>query len=195
MEKSVNKIHKMIRILTVAPLMAIVTLSILLIFRKEVYPNLWYYLFSLCFLGLLPLLAYPLQRFIPPFKNQGRKGQRNLAIIFAVIGYILGCIVGLFASYTKELWLIYLEYLLSGLTIAIVNKCFHLKISGHACGMIGPVMLFFYFKLYIMAMIGLFIAVIVYISSIKMKRHTFYQLLGGSLVPIIAILILILILN
>ena len=40
MEKSVNKIHKMIRILTVAPLMAIVTLSILLIFRKEVYPNL-----------------------------------------------------------------------------------------------------------------------------------------------------------
>ena len=61
--------------------------------------------------------------------------------------------------------------------------------------MIGPVMLFIYFKLYIMAMIGLFIAVIVYISSIKMKRHTFYQLLGGSLVPIIAILILILILN
>lgn len=56
-------------------------------------------------------------------------------------------------------------------------------------------MLFIYFKLYIMAMIGLFIAVIVYISSIKMKRHTFYQLLGGSLVPIIAILILILILN
>ena len=70
-----------------------------------------------------------------------------------------------------------------------------MKISGHACGMIGPVMLFIYFKLYIMAMIGLFIAVIVYISSIKMKRHTFYQLLGGSLVPIIAILILILILN
>jgi len=71
MEKPVNKIHKMIRILTVAPFMAIITLSILLIFRKEVYPNLWYYLFSLCFLGLLPLLAYPLQRFIPPFKNQG----------------------------------------------------------------------------------------------------------------------------
>lgn len=113
MEKPVNKIHKMIRILTVAPFMAIITLSILLIFRKEVYPNLWYYLFSLCFLGLLPLLAYPLQRFIPPFKNQGRRGQRNLAIVFAVIGYILGCIVGLFASYTKELWLIYLEYLLS----------------------------------------------------------------------------------
>ena len=40
MEKPVNKIHKMIRILTVAPFMAIITLSILLIFRKEVYPNL-----------------------------------------------------------------------------------------------------------------------------------------------------------
>ena len=86
MEKPVNKIHKMIRILTVAPFMAIITLSILLIFRKEVYPNLWYYLFSPCFLGLFPLLAYPLQRFIPPFKNQGRRGQRNLAIVFAVIG-------------------------------------------------------------------------------------------------------------
>ena len=127
MEKSVNKIHKIIRILTVAPFMAIVTLSLLLIFKAEIYPNIWYYLLSLFFLGFLPLLAYPLQKFIPFFKNEGRNGQRNLAIIFAVAGYILGCIIGLFASYTKGLWLIYLEYLLSGLGIAIVNQFFHLK--------------------------------------------------------------------
>ncbi|MBS5852245.1 MAG: hypothetical protein ACLUG4_05490 [Bacilli bacterium] len=195
MEKSVNKIHKIIRILTVAPFMAIVTLSLLLIFKAEIYPNIWYYLLSLFFLGFLPLLAYPLQKFIPFFKNEGRNGQRNLAIIFAVAGYILGCIIGLFASYTKGLWLIYLEYLLSGLGIAIVNQFFHLKISGHACGIIGPIMLFVYFKLYIIAIIGLLIGVAVYISSIKMKRHTIYQLLGGSLVPIIVIFVLMLILN
>ena len=77
MEKSVNKIHKIIRILTVAPFMAIVTLSLLLIFKAEIYPNIWYYLLSLFFLGFLPLLAYPLQKFIPFFKNEGRNGQRN----------------------------------------------------------------------------------------------------------------------
>lgn len=60
MEKSVNKIHKIIRILTVAPFMAIVTLSLLLIFKAEIYPNIWYYLLRSFLFGLFatPCLSF-----------------------------------------------------------------------------------------------------------------------------------------
>ncbi len=70
------------------------------------------------------------------------------------------------------------------------NKGCKLKISGHACGIAGPVALLFYFGLYVQAVVGILLTVPVYISSLKTKRHTLPQLIGGSLVPIAAILIL-----
>ena len=86
--------------------------------------------------------------------------------------------------------LIYLDYLLSGILITIFNKCFHLKASGHSCGIVGPVAMLIYFGLYIPAAIGALLTILVFISSIKMKRHTFLQLLGGSAITISALLIL-----
>ena len=104
-------------------------------------------------------------------------------MIFAVSGYVLGITVGLLAHAPKETILIYLEYLLSGMMILLFNKCFHRKISGHACGIFAPIVLFIYFNLYICAAIGIAIAVFVYISSLQTKRHTLPQLVGGSIVP------------
>ena len=71
----------------------------------------------------------------------------------------------------------------------VLNKAFKLKASGHACGVIGPTVLMVYFGLYIPAVICALFAVPVYISSVKTKRHTPMQLLGGTLIPLVMLVI------
>lgn len=178
-----DKIYFTIRKITVAPITAAIMLTAFFIFTPEIFQSAFLYVLSLFFLGILPMLAYPMQKYIPPYQNKGRDGQRTLAMIFAVSGYILGIAAGLLAHAPEETLLIYLEYLLSGMVILLFNKCFHKKISGHACGVFAPIGLFIYFKLYICAAIGIVAAVFVYISSLKTKRHTLPQLIGGSIVP------------
>ena len=178
-----NRFYMAIRKVTIAPIMAAFMLTVVMLFAPEVFQSTFTFILSLIFLVLLPILAYPMQKYIPAYTNKGREGQRSLAMIFAVAGYILGIMAGLLLHAPKETMIIYLEYLLSGILVVIFNKCFHIKISGHACGIFAPIGLFIYFKLYFCAIIGCFIAVFVYIASLKTKRHTLGQLIGGSIVP------------
>ena len=141
-----NKIYLTIRKITVAPIIAAVMLTAFYLFTPEIFQSTFMYVLSLFFLGLLPILAYPMQKHIPPYKDKGRDGQRTLAMIFAVSGYVLGIAAGLFAHAPKGTLLIYLEYLLSGMMILLFNKCFHKKISGHACGVFAPICLFIYLR-------------------------------------------------
>ncbi|MBE6685006.1 MAG: hypothetical protein E7592_05090 [Ruminococcaceae bacterium] len=183
-----NKVYKMIRVATVPPIMASALFIILGVYKTL---GLVDTLLGILFLGILPILSYPLQRFIPYYKDKGREGQRNLAIIFSVVGYILGCVLALiFDAPLNTVVFIYLDYLISGVLIAIFNKLFHLKASGHACGIVGPIAMLIYWGLYIPAAVGAVLTVFVFISSIKMKRHTFLQLLGGSAITISALLLL-----
>ncbi|MGN0315597.1 MAG: hypothetical protein ACI4EG_12545 [Fusicatenibacter sp.] len=185
-----DKIHLTVRKITVAPIMAAAMLTTFFILTPEIFQSAFTYMLSLLFLGILPMMAYPLQKYIPPYKSKGRDGQRTLAMIFAVCGYILGISAGLFTHAPKGTLLIYLEYLLSGTTILLFNKCFHTKISGHACGIFAPIALFIHFKLYICASIGILVAFFVYISSLHTKRHTLPQLIGGSIAPLAALFVL-----
>lgn len=182
-----KKIFKIIRVATVPPIMASLLFIILGISNQIAWIDAW---LGVLFLGGLPILAYPLQMFIPYFKDKGREGQRNLAIIFAVIGYIVGCILALIFDAPSTIILIYLDYLLSGILIAVFNKLFRLRASGHACGIVGPVAMLIYFGLYIPAVIGAVLTLLVFISSIGMKRHTFLQLIGGSAITVSALLLL-----
>ena len=61
--------------------------------------------------------------------------------------------------------MIYLEYLLCGIAMLVINKAFHLKASGHACGIVGPVAMLYYFGLLIPAVIGTAIIVPVFVSA------------------------------
>ena len=91
------------------------------------------------------------------------------------------------------MWLIALEYLISGILILVFNKVFHIRISAHGCGSAGPIFLLLYFGLYAPAAIMAVLTVIAYVSSVKMKRHTVPQLVGGSLVSVLLLGVLILI--
>lgn len=180
-----KKSLKIIRILTVAPIMAFLLFTLTYIFRNQYFDSIWQYIYSVFCLTVLPLLAYPLQRFIPGFKDRGREGQRSLAIIFSVVGYVLCCIFGLIFTQSKELWIIILTYLFSGVVIFVSSKVFKFKISGHACGVFGPVSVLFYFGLYIPAIIGIGIMALVYYASLKSGRHTIYELISGTVLPAI----------
>ena len=182
-----QKFYKIVRVATVPPLMASALFIILGAFSRLDWVDS---LLGIFFIGILPILAYPLQRFIPYYKDKGRDGQRNLAMVFSVSGYIIGCVLALIFNAPNMVILIYLDYLLSGVLLTLFNKLFHLKASGHACGIVGPIAMLVYSGLYIPAAIGAVLTVFVFISSIKMKRHTLLQLLGGSAITIAALLIL-----
>lgn len=182
-----NKVYKYIRIITVAPVMAMLTVLIIEIFCKGTFPSIWHLTYSIFFLGILPLLAYPLQKYIPGFREKGREGQRNLAIIFAASGFTMGCLLSFILPSSLGVKVIFVEYFLGSMAVTIFNKAFHIRMSGHACGVMAPVALFIYFGLYKSAVILMIVAILVFVSSIKMKRHTLPQLIGGGVVPFICI--------
>ena len=182
-----NKLSFIIRKITVPPVFAASLLIIAYIIYPHYFGSIWHMLGGLVFLCILPLLAYPLQKYIPHFKDKGRDGQRSLAMIFSAVGYLLGTLVAFITGAPMELKIIYLEYLLCGIAMLVLNKVFKLKASGHACGIVGPVLLMLYFKMYIPAVVGTLLIIPVYVSSLKTKRHTAPQLIGGSFIPLVSL--------
>lgn len=185
-----EKIFKIIRTITVPPVFASALLMTVYISHTNYFGNLWHLPGALFFLSILPTIAYPLQKYIPKYKDRGREGQRSLAMIFSFVGYLLGTVTAFAFAAPIELKIIYLEYLLCGIGMLLLNKVFKIKASGHACGIVGPVLLSLYFGLYIPAMIGIALILPVYISSVRTKQHTLAQLIGESAIPAIVLLML-----
>ncbi len=75
-----DKFYLTIRKITVAPIIAVVMLTVFFILIPEIFQSAFMYVLSLFCLGVLPLLAYPIQKHIPSYKNKGRDGQRTLTL-------------------------------------------------------------------------------------------------------------------
>lgn len=186
-----RKIAYVIRVITVAPIMALVLLIVLYFNSPLTFGSTAVFLMTVFFLVVLPLLAYPLQPLVKKYKDKGREGQRTLAMIFAVAGYILGLASAIIFGAPTGVLVIYLAYMISGLLVALTNKVFHFKASGHACGIAGPFMLLVYFGQMI-GYAGLGVLIIAWIASFYMKRHTWPQLLVGTAIPFSALGIILL---
>ena len=186
-----KKIAYVIRVITVAPIMALVLLIVLYFNSPLTFGSTAVFLMTVFFLVVLPLLAYPLQPLVKKYKDKGREGQRTLAMIFAVAGYILGLASAIIFGAPTGVLVIYLAYMISGLLVAVTNKVLHFKASGHACGIAGPFMLLVYFGQMIGYM-GLGVLIIAWIASFYMKRHTWPQLLVGTAIPFSALGIILL---
>ena len=182
-----EKISYFIRKITVPPVLAMAFLLVMYFMKPSCFTSVWQLLCGLLFLGILPILGYPLQKYIPYYKDKGREGQRSLAMIFCVAGYLLGTLTVFVTKASSELCIVHLEYLLSGMIMFVFNKVFHLKASGHACGIIAPVMLSLSFNMYVPAVIGGLFVILVLISSLKLKRHTMPQLLGGCMIAAVCL--------
>ena len=83
-----DKFAKAIRILTTAPVFALLLCTLLYFLMDGAFASLRHYLMAVFFLSILPVLAYPVSAIIPPLRRKGRDGQRNLAIVFSVVGYV-----------------------------------------------------------------------------------------------------------
>ena len=185
-----SDIMLIVRKLTVAPVCAAVFLAALLIQKPGIFFSIWQWGYDFLFIALFPLLAYPTQPYLKYFKNKGRQGQRTLAMIFAVAGYILCCACNLIFGSSAGNRMIVLGYLFSGAGIFVFNKLLKLRASGHACGIAGPTMLFVYFGMYIHAFIYVALTALVYCSSLKTGRHTMPELIIGTLIPIFVVVLL-----
>lgn len=179
-----NKIAKLISFATVAPVMAFAMLTILYFFGSTPFHNLSNYVLAAVYLTLLPILAYPLQKVLPKFKDKGRSGQRELAFIMVILGYTLGMISALVFKAPAQYLMIYLAYFLSGAGLALINKLSKLKASGHACGVTGPIVMCIYL-LGGYSWIFIILIPIVFWSRMKMGRHTLGELLLGMSVSVL----------
>lgn len=181
-------IAKIVRVITVAPFMAALMLTVIWFARPDSYLGLGHYLYALGVLTVFPLISYPVSAIIPALRKKGRDGQRNLAIVFSVVGYIAGILGSVFFGAGRIELLIFMTYLLSGISIALSSFVFGVKASGHACGVSGPIaMMIYVLGLPYIALYGLLGAVVW--ASLKIKRHTPVQLLLGSIIPVAAMFI------
>jgi len=181
-------LEKVVRVVTLAPLLALLSLTILLVARPEAYNSAFDYALAVFFLTVLPLLAYPIQPLVPRFRDKGRDGQRQLAIVVAVIGYVAGIIFAVALKMTAQMILMFLTYLLSGVLVVLFNNVLKVKASGHACGVAGPIAYLTYF-LGAEALWGVIILAFVYWASLKMERHTWSELFVGTTLPVAALAI------
>lgn len=180
-----KKLAKIIRVITIAPVMAILSLIVLFAFRPDEFSGTWNFICAVFFLTVLPVLAYPLQPLIPGFRGKGREGQRKLAMLMAVLGYVAGVSSVVWMNISGGLLMFYLTYLISGILIVISNKLIKVRASGHACGVCGPIAFLVYF-LGAPALCGAVVLAAVYWASLKLSRHTWPELISGSLIPIAA---------
>ena len=177
-----NKISKFISVISVAPMVALYVLTALYFHDKNIFGgNALWYVISIFFLTIMPLSAYLLEHVLPAYKNAGREGERKLAFIMCVAGYILGTIVSFVFRAPLLVKMVFVSYLASGGILALVNSLIRFKASGHACGVAGPFVVLFYFwgaKIWYI----IITLVSVFWARLRMGRHTLKELISGAVI-------------
>lgn len=177
----------LIRILTLPPLMAAAAVSILH-GRLGLFPG-GSYLAALFFLSVLPVMAYPFCFAVPALRKKGRPMQRKMAVIFSVAGYLGGMVYCRVQGLGKVEGMVFFAYLCSGVLIGVMSGCFHFRCSGHACAMAGPVTLLG-MQVSPLCFLGYGLLVPVFVSSMRLKRHTKEELIAGALTPSLLLVLL-----
>ena len=184
-----ERIAKIIRVLSVPPIMVSMFILILAFNKSDIFRNPTEIIIMIVLLGFVPALAYVLSSIIPKVKAKGREGQRKPAFITNLLGYSMALLWVIMINVRKELLLICLMYFLSVVLLSICNKGFHFRASGHASSFTGPLILMIYFFGWKVIIPSLIIAALIVWSSIYLKRHTIKELAGGILVNIIAFIL------
>ncbi len=173
-------VAKFIRVVSIPPVMVAALIVLLSVFRSDVITSLSQGLWAILFLSVAPAMAYPLSVIIPSVRAKGRNGQRSLAIYLSVAGYLGGCIYGVAAGVGKYLAMIFATYMISVIILLTLNKACHIKASGHACSLTGPIALMCYFLGAWWVAVGIVLYAIILWASVKMGRHTIKEFLWGS---------------
>ena len=179
-------IAKIIRVLSIPPLLIGMLLVALYLYPSDVIPTLGTLMFSLLFLSGIPTLSYLVWALVPSFRKEGRKSQRKLAFVFSILGYLGGVIYALAADVSRGLTVIFFTYFVSVIILTLINKLTIFRASGHGCGVTGPLLLPAYFMNPFWILPSLVALAVVYLSSLSLKRHTLKELVAGSSAAVIA---------
>lgn len=182
-----NVLAKGIRVLTVPPILITGMLVTLTVCLDNFCSSMTQMILAVLLLGLVPVLAYPMQRLLPS-KGEVREEQRNLAFILTFVGYLTALIFSIMGNYGRQLQYIIISYFISMSLLVFFNKVLHVRASGHACSVTGT-LYFLSFFLGAGAIIPcVCIAIAVVWSSLHLKRHTIQEIFWGSAVCLPCIL-------
>ena len=180
-----DKIAKIVRFVTVPPLVVTAVMTILL-FLEDVFPTVLDYALTVLFLGFLPVLAYPLQKLVPAWRRGGRTVQRRLAFIVTPLSYAGAVIAAVLRRAIPDLLYISVVYLLSVVLLLLFNKLTPLRASGHACGLAGTVILPCLFIGWRAILPGVLLFGLAFWASVRLKRHTAREFLLGAALAALA---------
>ena len=165
-----QKFAQAVRILTTPPVFSALMCTLLYVLVPGSFASLGHYLLAIVCLSLLPVLAYPVSYLIPALRRGGRKTQRNLALVFSVLGYLIGFLAAVLDDGAAMEKVVFGTYLISGTTLAVCTLL-HFKASGHTCGCSGPIAALSIF-INPWFLVGYVLLTPIIWSSIRLKRHT-----------------------
>lgn len=181
-----EKLAKIIRIITVPPILVAELIIVLLFRRPDIFYSAVDYAVALIFLGLFPILVYPIWAMIPKLKKTGREGQRNLAFVGTVVGYTLAFLYSELGRVTSELKLVFGTYFIAVLLLTFMNKVLKVRASGHACSVVAPAVFLCYFCGWHTLPLCVLIIAVSFWGSLTLKRHKPMELFYGSTVCVIS---------
>lgn len=175
-----ERLAKVLRIITVPPIMALLLVTVLYaVLKEKAFAEPIRYFEAVFTLAILPVLSYPICKLVPSLKKRGRKTERSLSIVFSIVGYLMGTLFAIFARGTRVELTLYLTYIMSGALMGLCSFVFRFRASGHACGSAGPFTMLAH-QLGVGWVLGFLLLIPVFASSIRLKRHTVTELIAGG---------------
>lgn len=184
-----NKLAKVIRTITVAPISAVLISVFIYFFLPEAFNNISELFIAIFALGFLPIISYPIQRRFHLIKGEPRDAERKLAFVFCIAGYIIGALISICFNIPVLQKLLYMTYFFSGVIMILFNFVLKIRASGHMCGVSGPIAVAIYLFGWQHILLFIILLGLVWWSSIRLKRHEKRELIVGFLIPIISMLI------
>ncbi|SHO43964.1 hypothetical protein [Anaerocolumna xylanovorans] len=184
---SKEKAAKIIRIISVPPIMALSLLLVAFFFKNEIYNRQQDFVFSIAALVVFPILAYPASEIFIRNKENKRERQRNFAFVFSLIGYTALLIYGAVFKVSSDMTAISLTYFLTVVILTLFNKIFKIKASGHAASCTSPLIFFIYFWGWpLIFPCGIAFTAILW-SSLELKRHSLKEFFIGAGICILSV--------
>lgn len=171
---------KLLRAISVPPIVVTSLVSILANFRRDIFHKIWDFIVPITCLGIVPILAYPFQKILPKYRKFGREAKRELAFLFSSVGYTFAFVWSTICTTSKQILLLCSTYFLSLVLLIICNKALKLRASGHSCSISGPLILLIYFLDWNIILPCIVYLALVCWASLYLKRHTAKELTFGS---------------
>jgi membrane-associated phospholipid phosphatase len=188
-EKFLQKFARLISIIFIPPVLTVISFFYLALkFESDSYKSSFTLIIAILFGFILQIASfvYLRKKGLLSDIDAKNKNERTLPFFVSLLIYILGFILLLLLKVNIISIAFWFCYISNTFLVILINK--YLKISIHAMGVSGPLALFT-FIIGIEALVLLPILLIVGWSRIKLKCHSFTEVIAGSLVGFISVYI------